>query len=431
MALKPETAEKILIVDDEQAVRAVLQRNIDRIGCTSFIACDGQAGLEAAGNVDPAVIVLDLRMPKMDGHTFMRRFQALSLDSAIIVTSADGEMDDVIEAMRHGAVDYLRKPFSNGDIQAALVRALEIHDKRRSGSSITSPNENPSLSSPPPSVEETVAVSSGFAQLLEKIQKGEIVLPSVPQVIDELRTTIANQEATVESVARLVACDQALATRALQVGRSAWYSGATPPLDIAAVIARVGFEKVQALAETIWLNGCFQVPDPKYAAIFLRQARFGLARAVAMRALALALKLDANIAYFSGLFADVGASFLLYVIVEKTTGGLPDLASCREFVRQHHEQIGAQLLTKWGYREELVRHARTHHAQPRDPYAKLFVLGTEAARALTGDDDLTGDGTTSPIFERCTTELKLEARTRDRIFEIAAAELGAIEAGLA
>ena len=86
-----DSSQRVLVVDDDANLRSTLQRSIERIGYASFTAADGAAGLAEAAKVMPTVIVLDLRMPNMDGHTFMRRFANLKLDSAIIVTSADGE----------------------------------------------------------------------------------------------------------------------------------------------------------------------------------------------------------------------------------------------------------------------------------------------------------------------------------------------------
>ncbi len=408
-----DSPQRVLVVDDDAGIRATLQRSIERAGYASFAAADGAAGLAEAIKVSPTVIVLDLRMPNMDGHTFMRRFANLKLDSAIIVTSADGEIDDVIEAMRHGAIDYVKKPFSNAEIQSALARAVEIHDKRA-----------PVAVSPPQLGEPETSV---FSKIIEKIHRGEILVPSIPSVIEELRAVVAGREASVESVARLVACDQALAARVLQLSRSAWHSSARPSLDLQAAISRIGFQKLQALAETVWLNGCFQARDPRFVPYIQRQTRFALARALAMRALAVPAKLDPKLSYFTGLFADVGASFLLYVIAEKACETTPEPAACEAFVREYHEAIGGQLLAKWGYGDDVGRLARRHHTtaglRGRDAYAKLFAIGTALAQEMTREEDLTGSAPSADEIERCAAELGIDPATRSRSHDTAMTEL--------
>jgi|HubBroStandDraft_6_1064221.scaffolds.fasta_scaffold273321_1 FixJ family two-component response regulator len=409
-----DSSQRVLVVDDDANVRSTLQRSIERIGYASFAAADGAAGLVEAVKVMPTVIVLDLRMPNMDGHTFMRRFANLKLDSAIIVTSADGEIDDVIEAMRHGAIDYVKKPFSNAEIQTALARAADIHDKRSAPVAAAAAD----LAEPEPSV---------FSKIIGKIHRGEILVPSIPSVIEELRAVVAGREASVESVTRLVACDQALAARVLQLSRSAWHASARPSLDLQSAISRIGFQKLQALAETVWLNGCFQARDSRFVPYIQRQTRFGLARALAMRALAVPAKLDPRLAYFTGLFADVGASFLLYVVAEKACASTPEPEACEAFVREYHEAIGGQLLAKWGYGDDVGRLARRHHTtaglRGRDAYAKLFAVGTALAQEMTREDDLTGAAPPADEIERCSTELGIDPATRSRCHDAAMTEL--------
>jgi CheY-like chemotaxis protein/HD-like signal output (HDOD) protein len=409
-------APRILVVDDDVALHAVLARTIARTGYDVVFTESGAEGLTLAGKLDPAVIVLDLRMPNMDGHTFLRRLASLDLDAAVVVTSGTGEMDDVIEVLRHGAVDYVRKPWDPTELRAALARAIEIHATRSSsgGTSILDAAATP-------------ASPSIFSELLARIQRGDIVLPSVPSIVEELRTIVAGRDSTIGAVTKLVAQDQALVTRVLQLGRSAQYA-AFKPGDLESTVGRIGFQTLHALVETVWLNGCFQSRDPRFAAYTDRLARFGLARAVAMRAFAAPAKLAGSTAYFAGLLADVGALFLLYVLGEKA-GSVPDPETCLTLIRQHHESIGAQLLAKWGHRDDVAQRARVHHGHAtlaRDAYAKLFALGTVTACEMLGEDDLTGDSPSRDDAERCAHALGIEPALRRQRADAAATELAAL-----
>ena len=363
-------------------------------------------------------------MPKMDGHTFLRRLSSLDLDSAVIVSSADGEMDDVIEVMRHGAIDYVKKPWSQADVLSSIARAIDIRDKRQTSRRALAGALG---TTPPPGVPAPPQV---FSQILERIQRGEILLPSLPSVIEELRTTVNDRDSPLDRVAKLVERDQALAARVLQLGRSAQHANGKQALDLQATIARLGLKALHALVETVWVNGCFQSRDPRFVPYTKRLAMFGLARAIAARQLAAPAKLDGATAYYSGLFADVGASFLLHVIVEKAGGTAADPEAAIAFVRQHHEPIGAQLLTRWGYRDDVVARAHNHHTASTDLPSKLCTLATVLAGQLTGEDDLTGDMPTLEDADRCAQALNIEPAIRRRCEDAATDELAAVLAVL-
>jgi DNA-binding response OmpR family regulator len=411
-----DVRERILVVDDEELVRTALQRAIGRGGYESFTACDGVEGLAQAAKIKPAVIIVDLRMPRMDGHTFLRRLSTLDLDSVVIVSSADGEMDDVIEAMRSGAIDYAKKPWSPSDVLAAISRALEIHGKRLAGR-----GSSPVVETPP---------AVGLSNILERIKRGEILLPSIPKAIQELRNLVNDRDSALDRVAKLVECDQALTARVLQLGRTAMYASSRPDQDLKATIARLGLQTLHAVVETVWVNGCFQSRDPRFVPYAQRLAKFGVARAIAARRFAIPAKLSGPIAYYSGLFADVGASFLLHVIVEKSVGPPPETDCVLRFVRDQHEAIGAMLLTQWGHPQGAIQRARAHHTplvmMPLDPPAMLCMLATATAKQLTAEDDLTGDMPTADQVRQCARALGISDDVREQILDASYLELQAL-----
>jgi HD-like signal output (HDOD) protein/DNA-binding NarL/FixJ family response regulator len=415
-----DVRERILIIDDEEGIRNALQRAITRGGYESFTACDGVEGLAQAVEVKPAVIIVDLRMPKMDGHTFMRRLAALELDCVVIVSSADGQMDDVIEAMRNGAIDYVKKPWSPSNVLAAVARGLEIHGKRVAVAA-------PAAAPLPAPAAPVAAPPAGLAQILERIKRGEILLPSLPKAIQELRTLVTDRDSDLGRVAKLVELDQALTARVLQLGRSAMYGSSKPDQDLKATIARIGLQTLHAVVETVWVNGCFQSRDPRFVPYARRLAKFGVARAIAARRYALHANLSGSVAYYGGLFADVGASFLLHVVVEKSIGTPPEPDSVLGFIRDQHEAIGAMLLTQWGHGEDVVARARAHHAPiaktSHDYQAMVCTLATSTAKQLTAETDLTGDMPTDDQADQCARALGLTEATRDDILDAAYIEL--------
>ena len=114
----------LLVVDDEQSICWGLGQLAREMGHTFASSASAEEGLELAREHAPDVIVLDVRLPGMDGLTAMRRFQSLLGETPIVVVTAYGELATAVEAVRNGAFDYLTKPFDLKVVQRAIARAL-------------------------------------------------------------------------------------------------------------------------------------------------------------------------------------------------------------------------------------------------------------------------------------------------------------------
>jgi DNA-binding NtrC family response regulator len=128
----PADRDRILVVDDEEAMRQLLERTLTRTGYEVVCAVDGEQGLALAIELQPSVVISDIRMAGLDGHTLLRRIVAQGLDAGVVIMSAHGDMQDVVDALRNGAVDFLEKPWAPADLLSAVARAAEAHDHRRS-----------------------------------------------------------------------------------------------------------------------------------------------------------------------------------------------------------------------------------------------------------------------------------------------------------
>jgi HD-like signal output (HDOD) protein len=246
-----------------------------------------------------------------------------------------------------------------------------------------------------------------LSRILAQLQRGDIQIPSAPAVVTELRMLTQRADSKIEAIVALLERDQALVARVLQLGRSAQFSRSAKINDLPSIINRVGFRQVANVVETVWTNGCFQIPDERYRPVAARLSRHSLARALAMRALAERQRLDAFPAYLSGLFADVGASFLLWAIVQKSRGKPPEVEDALIFIREHHETIGAAVLKRWGHNDLVIGLVRRHHStvQPAQNSAfwNLFIVASQVARELTQEDDLTASAPWPPpeLLQRC------------------------------
>ncbi|MFI0780823.1 response regulator transcription factor [Streptomyces sp. NPDC021212] len=114
---------RILIVDDEPAVREALRRSLAFEGYATETAVDGLDALEKAGTYDPELIVLDVLMPRMDGLTAARRLRATGVTVPVLMLTARDTVGDRVTGLDAGADDYLVKPFELDEL-LARIRAL-------------------------------------------------------------------------------------------------------------------------------------------------------------------------------------------------------------------------------------------------------------------------------------------------------------------
>jgi DNA-binding response OmpR family regulator len=119
--------KRILIVDDEVTIREVLGRYLEREGFRVSEAGDGPAALAAVAEAEPALILLDLMLPGIDGLALARRLRMES-EVPIIMLTARGELQDRVQGLESGADDYVVKPFSPSEVVArvkAVLRRIE------------------------------------------------------------------------------------------------------------------------------------------------------------------------------------------------------------------------------------------------------------------------------------------------------------------
>lgn len=118
---------KILVVDDEKAARKSLADILRLEGYDVAAAEDGPSALEMFKEQDVDLLLLDIRMPGMDGIQVMQQVAEISPDTQIIMLTAHGSMESAIESLRYGAHDYLIKPSSPQEILSSVAGALARH----------------------------------------------------------------------------------------------------------------------------------------------------------------------------------------------------------------------------------------------------------------------------------------------------------------
>lgn len=118
-------APRVLVVDDEVTVRSALVRALELSGYQSQGVASGKEALAILKETPCDLVLLDMKMPEMDGIEVMRRARQVQPDLSIIILTGHATLESAIAAVKSDAVDYLIKPASVHDITAAIAQALK------------------------------------------------------------------------------------------------------------------------------------------------------------------------------------------------------------------------------------------------------------------------------------------------------------------
>jgi DNA-binding NtrC family response regulator len=122
----------VLVIDDERNIRSLVSRVLGQDNIEVHTAGAGKEGLELAGQVEPDLALVDLRLPDIDGIQVLRELRTRHPHTAVIMITAFGHIESVVLAMKNGATDYLEKPFQHLEkLRISVTRALEEVKARR------------------------------------------------------------------------------------------------------------------------------------------------------------------------------------------------------------------------------------------------------------------------------------------------------------
>lgn len=117
--------ERVLIVDDERNIRLTLSRSLESLGVQIENAVNGEEALQKLQEDEFGLLLLDLKMPGIDGMDVLHHVQERWPKTRVIVITAHGTIDSAVEAMKDGAVDFIQKPFSPAEIRELVTKVLK------------------------------------------------------------------------------------------------------------------------------------------------------------------------------------------------------------------------------------------------------------------------------------------------------------------
>jgi len=124
----------ILIVDDEPDIREVLEISLTDAGYTVYTAESGAAAMEVFREVNPPIVMTDIKMPGMDGIELLEKIKKENPETEVIMITGHGDMDVAVQSLHHDATDFITKPINDHAMEAALKKAREriaVREKMR------------------------------------------------------------------------------------------------------------------------------------------------------------------------------------------------------------------------------------------------------------------------------------------------------------
>ena len=124
-------AERVLIVEDEDATRAGLAELVRTWGFVTEAAANGEEALKLVTTFRPSIVVTDMVMPKMDGLELLRSLKDEADQLKVILLTAQGSVETAVDALKHGAADYLTKPVDTQKLKLLLSSIAELNAQKR------------------------------------------------------------------------------------------------------------------------------------------------------------------------------------------------------------------------------------------------------------------------------------------------------------
>lgn len=116
---------KVLLIEDEELTRNLLKRVMEKEGYNVIVADNGERGLELFNLEKPDIVVTDIKMPGLNGEEVLNRIKRLVPATEVILITGHGDIETVINALREGALDYIKKPINVEQLLLSLGRAQE------------------------------------------------------------------------------------------------------------------------------------------------------------------------------------------------------------------------------------------------------------------------------------------------------------------
>jgi HD-like signal output (HDOD) protein len=361
--------KRILFVDDEPAVLDGLRRMLRprRKEWDMVFACGGEAALEQLKTAPFDVIVSDMRMPGIDGATLLRQVQEQYPDVVRIVLSGHTELEAALRAIPI-AHQFLTKPCNPDALQETVERACSLR-----------------------ALLDDDAIRSALGDVES--------LPPVPRVYAALMRTLAENDASLTDVTRLVEQDPAICAKVLQLVNSAFLGLNRKVTSIQQAVGLLGTSMLKNLALSVEVQGTFDASRIPGFSFDLHHGHALTVAGIARRMLS--DKRSGEDAFTAGMLHDVGKLVLALRLPDQFKTVLATVRSEHRPMAEvehdvlgvTHAEIGAYLLGLWGLPYAIVEAVANHHAPGRGPLSRRL----DVVAAVHIADQLAHESTPEPV----------------------------------
>ena len=160
---------KIMVVDDEHLIRWSLEQNLKKQGYEVCTAGTGEDALQLAREEQPELVLLDYHLPGINGLEVLQRLKEIDEDVLVIMVTAQGGLETAVNTMRHGAYDYINKPFNLDEMAIVIRKALETSDLRREVVQLRSEHKKQG----PPKILGTSKHMKNVLEMMAKVAKSD------------------------------------------------------------------------------------------------------------------------------------------------------------------------------------------------------------------------------------------------------------------
>lgn len=126
MDIQQQNSSRILIVDDQYGIRVLLTEILQTEGYETYQAASGMQALSLVEEKNPSLVLLDMKIPGMDGLEILKRIKKKSQDTKVIIMTAYGELDMIEEAIENGAITHFPKPFDIDEVLVFIKKELPL-----------------------------------------------------------------------------------------------------------------------------------------------------------------------------------------------------------------------------------------------------------------------------------------------------------------